>query len=395
MAESIAEAMEQATETLDRRSVMEKAFDSLETGAAPTRNEAETHEEPVVKTRTEEREEPVVKPIKDELPESKRIPSKTTPPKDADGKFVKGAKSQKDPVFDGPAKENEVKPVEEQPQGKTAKAPVSWKPDARAEWGKLSPRVQTEILKRETEVTQALNLSATARKFGQEFYNIIKPYEALIRGSGVTPMQAVNNLVQTAGSLMTGSKAQRAAIVAQLIATYDVDIPTLDATLAGKAVPKEKGNSDEVLRLVEERMKPVNEFISTVQGRQQASQQELMQDVARETNEFAEDPANEFFEDLRDEIADLLEVAARRGRKMTIKEAYDRACQSDPDVSKVLAQRSEAARTAERAKNYDKSRRATVSTTPGIPGGVGKAGGGAPVGRRAAIEQALEDLSSR
>jgi len=47
----------------------------------------------------------------------------------------------------------------------------------------------------------------------------------------------------------------------------------------------------------------------------------------------------EFFEDVREDMADLLEVASRRGIALTAKDAYTRAVAMNPEVSKVMEQR--------------------------------------------------------
>jgi hypothetical protein len=51
----------------------------------------------------------------------------------------------------------------------------------------------------------------------------------------------------------------------------------------------------------------------------------------------------EFLDDVREDMADLLEGAARRGVALTMEEAYDRACHMNPDIRRVLQQRESAA----------------------------------------------------
>ncbi|HEX4920499.1 MAG TPA: hypothetical protein VFV92_07140, partial [Candidatus Bathyarchaeia archaeon] len=194
MAESMAEALQDAgvrSEDMptDRRSVMERAFTETHTETPEGEIEPKSHwsgegkrEEPVVKPKEE------VKPVQEKLPESKVRAAKTVQPKDGDGKFVK---ADKQPVVKTDATPDKTGEGE----GKAVKAPVSWTPEARELFSKIPPRVQQEIAKREGEITRALQDSAAARKVGAQLYNIIKPNEHLIRASGVSPMQAIANLV--------------------------------------------------------------------------------------------------------------------------------------------------------------------------------------------------------
>ena len=42
---------------------------------------------------------------------------------------------------------------------------------------------------------------------------------------------------------------------------------------------------------------------------------------------------------MRDDMADMLDLAAKRSRVMSLKEAYDRACMMNPGISKIIEQR--------------------------------------------------------
>jgi hypothetical protein len=361
------EAMEEVG--LGRREAMEKAFDTL---SAESGGETE---KPVVETPKEVskggKEEPVVK--------------ETKPIEKTEEKPLKPLKKEAKP---------EITPkVEETP--KPSRAPGSWKPSLRDKFGKLDPEMQTEILRREAEIGRALNETTAARKFGQEFYNVVRPFEHLMRASGVTPLQAVDNLVKTAAGLQTGTPVQKAQIAANICAAYGIDLRILDQILAGQQPTKETQGNAELMAAIDQRLKPVQDFIGRVESGQQATNDRVMQETAQEAEAFAADEKNEFFEDLRQDIADILDLAANRNRAMSLKEAYDLACQQHPEIRKIVKEREETAATAERAKNYDRSRRATVSESAGTPGGLGKSGRGANESRRGSIERAWEDLSGR
>jgi len=47
----------------------------------------------------------------------------------------------------------------------------------------------------------------------------------------------------------------------------------------------------------------------------------------------------EFLNDVRHDMADLIDLAHKHGRQLSLQEAYDRACAVHPEVSKVMETR--------------------------------------------------------
>jgi hypothetical protein len=261
----------------------------------------------------------------------------------------------------------------------------------REHWGKIPVEAQEEITRREQEVSKALSTSASARKFNDEFYQTVKPFEHLIRASGVHPLQAVQNLMTTAAGLQTGTPAQRANIIANVIKNYGVDIGILDQILSGQQ-PKVGGVPDEVIGAVRREIAPISEFINEVRGGRAASQERLQQEATQTVEAFSSDPKNEFYNDLKDDIADLLDLAASRGREMSLDEAYNRAAAVHPEISKIVSERRTAEAAVNSASSVDRARRAASSQPGGIPGGMGSSN--RPSGRREAISAAFDHLST-
>ena len=367
MADSMRAALEQAYTDLEKESegtVTSESSTPVETvETLPESTDKTKTEKPVVGDKTEETvvgdEKPVV--------EDKKEPKRFSRP---------GEKPKPTP---------EVKPTPSQ-----FKAPQSWKPASREHWDKIPVAAQEEITRREAEVSRALSGTASARKFAEEFTGVVRPFEGMIRASGVTPIQAVQNLMVTAASLQTGTPAQKAGLVANLIKTYGVDIAMLDQVLAGQK-PKDGGVPDALLQSIRGELKPVHEFISQVRGSKAEQEQRLAQESMQTVEQFYADPKNEFAADLREEMADIIDLATNRGRAITLAEAYKIAVAANPEVSKLVEQRAAAKRTAEQARNVDRSRRAASSQAPGAPGG--GVSDGKPTGRLAAISQAWDDLS--
>lgn len=348
----------------DRRSAMERAFDDLDkssgegSGTASHGSEAKKH------AGADNDSAPVVSPEKlaGNKPADKRAGSKTA-----------------DPAAVAPVRK--------------FKAPGGWKPGVRQHWDALPPEVQEEIVRREADADRMHNQSLSHRKHFEEFAGIVRPYEGLMRASGVTPLQAIGNLVQTAARLQVGTPQEKVQVVAAIIKSYGIDLPMLDALLSGQQVPPAARANDELMRAIDQRLKPMNDFMAYAQNSRQQNEIALARETATEAQNFAADPANDHFEDLRYDIADILEMAANRGREMTLKQAYDLAASQHPEISKIIAKRQSDEKTRQAAQTLARSRRAASSQPAGVPGGVGGRGG-KPANRRDAISQAWDDLST-
>ena len=139
------------------------------------------------------------------------------------------AASKKADVPPAPAK------VDEQPaagQHRIDRAPASWKKEAKGEWATLPLQAREEIHRREMEVQKVLNETAPIRQEAQQFREAVTPYIARIQSLGVTPHQAVGELLRADYLLATGTPAQKAMFIDKLLQDYGVDINELDWRLA-------------------------------------------------------------------------------------------------------------------------------------------------------------------
>lgn len=269
----------------------------------------------------------------------------------------------------------EATPASEPPKptAPAVKAPQSWRPEVREKWASLPPEVQAEVARREKEVGAALQESATARKGWESFREVVGPYEALIRAEGGEPLKAVGSLLQTAAALRTAPPAMKAKLVANIIQQYGVPVDVLDAALAGHApaapaqgTPPQQLDPEALLQQAEQRV------FQRIQGQQQ---QALTAKAQQEAEAFISGGEAEFIEEesggvrIRDLMANFLDAAGRSGVRLTLKDAYDRACAIHPEVSKVLEQR-KAAQTAtasQAATQRAKAAASSVRSQPAAP----------------------------
>jgi hypothetical protein len=268
---------------------------------------------------------------------------------------------------------------------------ATMRPAAREHWGALPEPVRQEIVRREQEVQGVLRESASAKNIANEFSRMVTPYIPIIRAEGVDPITAVGNLMEIASVLRVGTMQEKASTLAKLVTAYGVDIFALDSALAGTAPPEPQQAgipADLVQREVQRALSP---FMEQAQMRQQQQSEKIYQEVGRELQDFA--AKHEFYADVRMEMADLMEVAERNGREITMKQAYDYVCSLHPEISKVIIARQQAQSAQTLTRNAQQARSAAVSVRGAAP--VGSPSKAEPSSIRDAIEAAIDSNEGR
>lgn len=293
--------------------------------------------------------------------------------RDEQGKFKKN-----EGVTPGPKSE---------PKQHAAKAPASWRPEVREHWAQLPDTVRSEIARREAEVQRTLQETSESRKMAEAVIKTISPYEAFIKAENATPLQAIDNLFSTAARLRTGTAPELAQLMAGLVQQFGTGrfgntfIEQLDAALAGQTpaqmAPADRG-SMEMQQAIQQQLAPVQQFMSQFQQFQAQHQQQIQQAAVSDVAQFLEQA--EFGEDVREDMADLLEAAQRRGQSMTLQQAYDKACYLNDSVRKVMQQRQLSQSAQSQTHAAQKAKAAAVSVS-----------GAAPIG---ALQQPTTDVRS-
>lgn len=274
------------------------------------------------------------------------------------------------------------------PPGGELKAPASWAPATREKWASLDPEVKAEVHRREVEQNRVLEQGAQARNFIQAFENVVRPFEVFIRSENSNPLQAVQNLMQTAAEFRVGTPARKVQLVAGLIRDFGVSIEDLDTALAGGT----SGSQGQQQGAQQQQFRDprFDAFLAQQQAQQQATQQREMQDVHRELQAFG--ASHEFYNDVSATMADLLAHAARRGEALDLEKAYARACQLDAGISTIITQRAANASKGSQSQAVLRAKRAAASVK-----GEATPDTGATVPKddsvRAAIEAAMQTHS--
>lgn len=239
------------------------------------------------------------------------------------------------------------------------RAPQAWKPEAREFWKDIPEAARREIIRTEQSIQQTLRDTVEDRRLAQAVKETIRPFEHFIKAEGSNPIQAIDNLMTTAARLRTGNVQEVAGLVSQIVNQYGTGrfgndfIRALDSTLAG-AAPQQQ--VDPYVAQMEQRMRQMEQVF---QQQQYQQTQQVETGAQNEVMQFME--TAEFGADLREEMADLIELAAQRGHNMSLQEAYDRACWANPEIRNILAERQARERAQQQSQVAQKAKSAAVS----------------------------------
>jgi hypothetical protein len=341
----------------------EKADEPLQTAPASepvSASEPIGSSEPVAAASSEPAAAPAASQDLNALSEEKPADNELVqqPERDEQGKFKKPEGVQAGPKS-GPRQQGE-------------RAPASWRPDIREHWGSLPEPVRAEIQRRETEVARTLQETAEARKTAEAVMKTIAPYEAFIKAENSNPLQAIDNLMGTAARLRTGTAPELAQLVAGIVNQFGTGrfgngfIEMLDSALAGQT-PRQDPQQLAIEQVLNQRLAPMQNMLTQFQQAQLQQQQQATQAAQSEVSTFLE--RAEFGEDVREDMADIIEAAQRRGQSITLHDAYKKACLMNDNVRSVISQRAKARGAQQKTSAAQKARSAAVQVSGSAPMG--------------------------
>ena len=255
----------------------------------------------------------------------------------------------------------------EEPESTGITAPIGYSPESREKWKNVPNVVKEQIHKREQEISQAMQNTAEARRSHSAITTLANNYATVLAAEGAnTPMEAIEGLFKTVAELRMGTPQSRAVKMSQLIKHYGVDINMLDQALAGEQV--QSTEVTQMSQMLDERLAPLQDMLKGQQNQKQIQQQQAVTEVNTELADFSKNA--EFLNDVRHDMADLIDLASKQGRKMGFKEAYDKACAIHPSISKVVSDRA----TAETLKNSGKRKASKKNASSSLRSGGGSGG---------------------
>lgn len=238
------------------------------------------------------------------------------------------------PTEGAPATTAEGAPAESPTETQIEPPPQSWKPALKAKWSSLEPELRQEIIRRERDILREFGVSSHARKLANDLQEVTRPYEGRMRALNVTPLQAVGELLKADYALSTAPPTQKAQFMAKLIKDYGVDIAELDSALAGQQADP---TTSRVEQLLQQQLAPVQQFMQqqqqTLEAERQAREQAAIAEIQQMANDHVKYP---YFETVRNDMADLIDLNARRGIQLSLADAYAKAVQINPETAPLV-----------------------------------------------------------
>ena len=279
------------------------------------------------------------------------------------------------------------------PQTPQAEAPArppllkSLKKELEPHWNNAPPELLNAFAQREADFDKGAATWKTKAEQADAVLKQFEPYQWMLQNEGATPHTAIAPLLQTAAILRTGTPAQKAQSVAQVMQQFGIPLDHIAAMFGQGQSPV---------------MDPqYNQLAQQVQSLTQAQrQQEMMQNQRALTviEQFSADPKNEHFQALQPHILALLQTPALLGQDVAfmsererLQLAYDTAVRLDPTIAaQVAAQQQAAAQEQLRAKAQAavSTAKAAAVQVRGAPGAPSQAVAN-PNDRRSVIANAL------
>ena len=225
----------------------------------------------------------------------------------------------------------QAEPVQVEPEQPKHDPWKSWKKEAAEEMAKLPDNVQKYIIERQDQFHKGLEQYKAAANYAKIIDKSIAPYKEYLSGLGVTPEVAFPNLLKTERTLRTGSPQEKVEMFQKLAHDYGIDLGALanipyDANLAQLKAQKE---------WLESQLQASQDF---KQSHEDAQIQSVIEDFGSQ---------HEFFADVREKMADLLDS----GLAHDLQDAYAKAIRLDDDVfAKYQAKQQVNSKTAQLSK---------------------------------------------
>lgn len=302
--------------------------------------------------------------------------------RDETGKFKAAAEKPPAETITEAAPAAEPNPQPETP-AEPIRVPPSLPAALKAKFAELSPEWREAFHKRDEDVSTAKAQWDTKAARLNRYDEILAPHRDAWAVQGLEDHQAITRLV-AAEKVLRETPAQGILYLAQ---SYGVDLRQLVGQGATAQPQAQAPVADPVLNDLQTTVRTLQERLD--QQSQSASQASQAQAQAT-IDQFANDPANLYFENVKDDIAVLLET----GRASTLKDAYEKAIWASAEIRPLLisAQSAEqqAAAQAKAKQDADKAKAAQAKAASGSVTGAPTPGAVAPSAPRGSLREELE-----
>lgn len=234
-------------------------------------------------------------------------------PRDEHGRFKPVDKAEE-------AEEVEAAPAEE-PDKPTILPPRSWTAAAKAKFALLDPDIQQEVLRREKEIDDGKAQWDTKAEQFNRLQKLFDPVRDQLTLSGLDEAAYIRALVQ-ADMMLKRNPQQGLMEVARM---YGVQLPQ-------GAQPANGYQQPAIDPTIQALLQKVGGLEQSLQGWQSQAEERERAQINGEIEAFRSDPANIYFDNVRDKMVQLLEARLAAD----LPSAYRMACQLDDDVQKAM-----------------------------------------------------------
>lgn len=262
--------------------------------------------------------------------------------------------------------------------------PAGWSAAAKAAFSTLPPAVQAAVSRRETEVTQGF---AAYEGIGKA----LAPVQQALQMRGVPPAQYIAQMVQIDQAL--SNPATRAQTFDYLARTYGYQpAQTQAGQQQGASNPATQVSADPTIAALQQQLSLVTNHLTQQQHAQRAVHAQELEHTQRQANSdveaFRNDPKNEFFDLVREDIRGVYERAAVLNQPyMTLAQAYEQAVWANAQTRPVMLARQAQKTEDDRAKA---SADAAAKARKAGSGNIRSVGGSAPNRRTGPLDLEAE-----
>lgn len=193
-------------------------------------------------------------------------------------------------------------------------APKSWKTEMHAEWAKMTPAQQAYVEQREEEAYKGVSAAQGEAKV---FKDVLAPFQASLQSRGHNdPVHVIRTVMTLENKLAHGTPEVKLQTIRELAKGYGVD-------LGAAAAPADETYRDPALTAVQNEL---NEIKGKLTAEEQGRLNRQTEQISKEIEAFATDPAHAYFNEVQLDIVTLL----RGDPKMSLQDAYDRALWANP-----------------------------------------------------------------
>lgn len=289
-------------------------------------------------------------PDDDEAPELEGVEPTEGRQRDERGRFApKGGEQPEAAQHEGEAAF--AQPQQDAPQVSQFAPPPGWSPQAKAEFNALPEAVKAAIAHRENEVSSGFKQYSDKAKEAQWVDNLFAPYDNQLRQSGMSREQIVRNWANAELAL----QRDPVSTIGWLMQQYGVTPQHFTPQQGQQPNPQYA-----VQQMVQPLQQQVEQLVRLQEQREVAQVEQTIQQFA-DARDRSGQPLYPYFHNVQDEMAFLI----ANDRAKDLRDAYEKACRMDPEISALLLNRTAQPATQVVAANRAKAAARSVRSSTG------------------------------